>query len=166
MTVTPDISFPGFALECRLAETPHDRELLLSFREECGWGMDKIKESWGDPTRPLCIFFISPRVKDRDEVEDVGMGGWILESWISRRIGKLRVNHMGQSDGEKAKGSVTFSVHVYGKKGRERRADTGLELVEMGVNVARGIWRIHRLMLLISKAWTVVYLTPIVSNPW
>ncbi|WWC69762.1 uncharacterized protein I206_103705 [Kwoniella pini CBS 10737] len=56
--------------------TIDDKELLLDFRKECGWGGPKILEYLGNPDRPFCVFILS---KDNGEKTEVGMGGWALD---------------------------------------------------------------------------------------
>jgi hypothetical protein len=61
-------------LSYRLAASD-DLPLLRRLRQECGWGAEILEEYWGNGDRPLCVFSL-----DRDgTLEDVGMGGWILE---------------------------------------------------------------------------------------
>ncbi|WWC61458.1 uncharacterized protein I303_104042 [Kwoniella dejecticola CBS 10117] len=73
MTITQSTS--AGTLTYRLA-TLDDKDLLLRFREECGWGGPKIHEYLGNPDRPFCIFILE---KEDGEKVDVGMGGWALD---------------------------------------------------------------------------------------
>ena len=53
----------------------NDLDLCCTLREECGWGVNRVRTNWGNADRPLCIFTMT--VNGEEEV--VGMGGWILE---------------------------------------------------------------------------------------
>ncbi|GFZ51988.1 hypothetical protein JCM24511_09759 [Saitozyma sp. JCM 24511] len=68
--VTP----PG-TLSYRLV-TEDDFDLLLRYRQECGWGEDRLRENWMKSDYPLCVFVL--QLPDGSE-QDVGMGGWLLE---------------------------------------------------------------------------------------
>jgi hypothetical protein len=56
--------------------TPDDLPLLRRLREECGWGRSRLEKYWGSDDRPLCVFTL----ENEGEVEDIGMGGWILDN--------------------------------------------------------------------------------------
>ena len=51
-----------------------DLQLLLQYRQECGWGEEAVKNNWNDPDRIYCVF---ESVID-GEKQDVGMGCWYL----------------------------------------------------------------------------------------
>lgn len=82
--VTP----PG-TLSYRLV-TEDDFDLLLRYRQECGWGEDRLRERWMKSDYPLCVFVL--QLPDGSE-QDVGMGGWLLEEegHASKRDGWVKL---------------------------------------------------------------------------
>jgi hypothetical protein len=62
-------------LSYRIAQ-PEDLAFLLELREECGWGVEKLKKGWEDPDRVFCLFTLDT---GKDAPEDVGMGCWVLQ---------------------------------------------------------------------------------------
>ncbi|ORY34592.1 hypothetical protein BCR39DRAFT_513539 [Naematelia encephala] len=74
-----------------------DLPQLIRYREECGWGVGFLKETWQDPNVPLCIFM----AEINGETVDIGMGGWILEQpgAASKKDGWVKLCTSLQVDG-------------------------------------------------------------------
>ena len=54
-----------------------DLAQLVAYRQECGWGEDRVRDHWGHRDFPLGIFEATLDGK----VQDVGMGGWVLDHY-------------------------------------------------------------------------------------
>lgn len=64
---------PASDVSYRIA-TDADLPLLVSYREECGWGKDALLAAWTDPDRVYCVL----TANIDGETTDVGMGCWYL----------------------------------------------------------------------------------------
>ena len=69
--------------------TDADQALLLGYRQECGWGEDRLLEQWNHPDFPVCVL----QLVDEDGAHDVGMGGWELggRGDASRSTGRVEI---------------------------------------------------------------------------
>jgi len=78
---------------------PDDLPFLLQLRKECGWGELKIKLGWESPDVEYIIFTLS----DGENVEDIGMGGWVLnkDDDLETACRETGAVHIGKLDGIK-----------------------------------------------------------------
>lgn len=73
-------------LTYRIAED-QDLAYLITLREECGWGIPKLKKEWDNPDYLFCVLELAQNSagstgdeeKEVEQITDVGMACWVLQ---------------------------------------------------------------------------------------
>jgi len=89
-----------------------DHALLRRYREECGWGIERMERDLDTPEdTPLWVFSLEEEEHGRGPREvDIGMGGHVLESTIEPLLASRATGSVKLSESEYEKNCRLFIV--------------------------------------------------------